>query len=82
MLFIDKHMDVYVNHQLEDNADMAANAIATAPSIKMALRKTPVDEALIADTVKGISKQLKPVSLFWTKSKTLFLFIIRLMNPY
>src|SRR5574344_1666900 len=77
MFFIDKHMDVYVNHQLEDNADMAANAIATAPSIKMALRKTPVDEAMIADTVKSISKAIKASIIVLDKKQN----IVSIYNP-
>jgi len=77
MFFIDKHMDVYVNHQLEDNADMAANAIATAPSIKLALRKTPVDEAMIADTVKGISRAIKASIIVLDKKQN----IVSIYNP-
>ena len=77
MLFINKHMDVYVNHQLEDNADMAAQAIATSPSIKQALKKTPVDEAMIADTVKSISKAIKASIIVLDKKQN----IVSIYNP-
>jgi CitB family two-component system sensor histidine kinase MalK len=75
--FVNKHLEIVIDQQLDNSANMAAEAIATSPTIKGSLAKTPIDEAAILKIVKNVSQSIKASVIVLDKREN----IVAIFNP-